>query len=101
MKEFQKTVSELMADSRDKTIIDLRKTEEFAKGSCEGAVNLYWEEFDPEHSGADREKPLYLLCYTGETSDEIAEALCRQGWEAYSIVDGFRGYLRWKLSGGK
>jgi len=96
-REYQKTASEMMEDIRDKMIIDLRKQEDYQKGSCENAINIYWEEFDKRIGELPKNQVLYLLCYTGETSDEYAQYLETQGYEAYSIVEGYRGYLRWKL----
>ncbi len=99
MKYYQKTVKEMMADSREKLIIDLRKEDEFAKESCAGALNRHWEAFDIRDFPGAKEKPVYLLCYTGDTSNEFARKLRKQGYEAYSIVEGYRGYLKWKLMG--
>lgn len=96
--EFQRTVAEMMADSRDKIIIDLRKEEEYQKDSLPGARNIYWEEFEEKADSIPKNKPAYLLCYTGETSDEIADELQKKGYEAYSLQGGYRAYLRWKLS---
>ena len=42
--------------------------------------------------------PVYLICYTGQKSDEIAEELTEQGYEIYSIKNGYRAWLRIKLS---
>lgn len=97
MKEFHINAEAMMEDAREKCIIDLRKAEDYEKGSCSGAVNIYWEDFDERIPELTKEKPLYLLCYTGETSDEYAKCLRRQGYEAYSIQEGYRGYMRWKL----
>lgn len=97
MKEFRINAEEMLSDTREKCIIDLRKPEDFEKGSCEGAVNIYWEVFDKCIHDLAKDKPLYLVCYTGETSDEYAGYLRAQGYEAYSIREGYRGYMRWKL----
>ena len=42
--------------------------------------------------------PVYLLCYTGQKSEEIAEELTEQGYEIYSIKNGYRAWLKMKLS---
>jgi tRNA(Ile)-lysidine synthase TilS/MesJ len=42
--------------------------------------------------------PVYLICYTGEMSNEIAEPLSEAGYEIYSVTGGFRAYLRVKLA---
>lgn len=91
------TAEEMMKDAREKYVIDLRRQEDFARESCDGAVNIYWEELDGRVRDLSVEKPVYLICYTGETSDEYAAELRKAGYEAYSVLDGHRGYMRWKL----
>lgn len=97
MKELTVNPEDMIKDPREKQIIDLRKAEDYEKGSVKDAVNIYWEGFEEKIPGLSKEKPLYLICYTGETSDEYAKYLNSQGYEAYSIRDGYRGYLRFKL----
>ncbi len=45
-----------------------------------------------------KDHPVYLFCYTGQRSDEIAEELSDKGYEIYSIEGGYRSYLRKKLA---
>ena len=97
MENIRKTAADMAADAREKVIVDLRKEREFAMGSAPGAVHLDGETF-PEHMDElPTDKPIYLLCYTGVTSDENAALLRARGYEAYSIEDGYRGYFRWTL----
>jgi tRNA(Ile)-lysidine synthase TilS/MesJ/rhodanese-related sulfurtransferase len=95
---FTRTIEEMEQDTREKVIIDVRKEEDFQKETYPGAVHIYWEEFEEHLQELDKEKPVYLLCYTGQRSDEIAESLQQKGYESYSIEGGFRSYLRIKLS---
>lgn len=99
VKDFQRTAGNMIEDEREKVIIDLRKKEDFEKDTCDGAINIYWEELEDDFWDVYQDKPIYLLCYTGITSDEIAEVLQKKGMEAYSIAEGYRGYLKWKLTG--
>ncbi len=95
---FRKTVEEMEQDVREKFIIDLRKEEEFQKETYPAAFHIYWETFEEHLAEIPRDKPVYLICYTGQKSDEIAESLQEKGYEIYSIEGGFRSYLRIKLS---
>lgn len=97
-KMFTRTIEEFEADNRDKLIIDIRKAEDYEKETYPQAVNYYWEEWDKHLDSIPKDKPVYLLCYTGNKSDEIAEELSEQGYEIYSIEGGFRSYFRLKLS---
>ena len=94
---FRKKIEEIEQDKRDKQIIDLRSPEEYEKDTYPGAVNLFWEELEEHRDEIAQDKPVYLICYTGQKSDEIAENLVEQGYEAYSIQNGFHSYLRLKL----
>lgn len=106
MENYQRTAAQMAEDKREKLVIDLRKEREYGLGTYPGAVNLYWEDLEQKlkTSGLEslelpKDTPIYLLCYTGETSDEYAQYLNSNGYEAYSIVEGYRGYLRWRFSG--
>ena len=94
---FRKKIEEIEQDKREKQIIDLRSPEEYEKETYPGAVNLFWEELEEHKAEIAKNKPVYLICYTGQKSDEVAENLVEQGYEAYSIQNGFHSYLRLKL----
>ena len=92
-----KTIEELQQDKREKLVIDIRKDADFRKETYPGAKHIYWEEFDANKEELPKDKPIYLICYTGEASGELAEELCELGYEAYSVDGGYRSYLRYKL----
>ena len=93
-----RTIEELQEDTREKQIIDIRDKTDFDKETYPGAVNIYWEEFEEHMDEIRKDCPVYLICYTGQKSDEIAEELTEQGYEIYSIKNGYRAWLRIKLS---
>lgn len=94
---YRKKIDEIEQDKRKKQIIDLRSPEEFEKETYPGAINIFWEKLDERKGEIAVDKPVYLICYTGQKSDEIAENLAREGYEIYSIENGFHSYLRLKL----
>lgn len=93
-----RTIEELQEDTREKQIIDIRDRADFDKETYPGAINIYWEEFEEHMDEIRKDCPVYLICYTGQKSDEIAEELIEQGYEIYSIKNGYRAWLRIKLS---
>lgn len=93
----RRTVEELEKDDRKKLVIDIRSNEDFLKETYPDAINIFWEEFDNHLSEVPQDIPVYLLCYTGQKSDEIAQELDEKGYEIYSIEGGYRSYLRAKL----
>ncbi len=93
-----RTIEELQEDTREKQIIDIRDAADFEKETYPGAVNIYWEELTAHMDEIRKDCPIYLLCYTGQKSEEIAEELTEQGYEIYSIKNGYRAWLKMKLS---
>ena len=89
---YNKDIKDMIADSRDKQIIDIREPEEFLKGSYPGAANYPWKEFDSYSDNLSKDSPIYLICHSGKKSMEICEELAYQGYEAYSIQGGIYSY---------
>lgn len=93
-----RTIEELQEDTREKQIIEIRDKADFDKETYPGAVNIYWEELEEHMDEIRKDCPVYLLCYTGQKSEEIAQELNEQGYEVYSIKNGYRAWLKIKLS---
>ena len=91
-------------DNREKIIYDLRKDNEFEKETYPGAVHYFWEDMvkdieENNFSKIPKEKEIYLICYTGKKSDEIAGDLFDLGYEnVHSIKGGINSYYRQKLA---
>ena len=92
-----RTIEELEQDTREKQVIDIRDKADFEKETYPGAVNIYWEELEEHMNEIRKDCPVYLLCYTGQKSEEIAEELTEQGYEIYSVKNGYRAWLKLKL----
>ena len=101
-----RTVQQYYDDNRDKILFDLRALEEYEKETMEASIHYYWEdmikvlednkeEFEAKYS---KDTPIYILCYTGQKSEEIEDILDEMGYEAYSLDGGFVAYLRWKFN---
>lgn len=95
---YHKTIDELQEDTREKQVIDLRGEDDFEKETYPGAMNIYWEELGERIDEVAKDMPVYLICYTGQKSDELAQDLQTKGYEAYSVEGGYRAYLRKKLT---
>ncbi len=93
-----RTIEELIHDNRDKQVIDLRERADYDKDTYPGAIHIYWEEFGNHIDEVAKDKPVYLLCYTGKSGNDIAAELSDRGYEIYNIQNGYRAYLRYRLS---
>ena len=98
MGEYRRTIEELQQDSGEKLVIDMRSSEEFGKEAYPGAINVEIGDFEEYKSKLPKDKPVYLICYTGQKSDELAEEMAEQGYEIYSVEGGYRSWLRLKLA---
>lgn len=93
----RKTIQALIEDSGEKLVIDIRSEEDYKRETYPGAIHIFHEDFMDELDRVPKDRPVYLICYTGQKSDDIAEELSGQGYEIYSIDGGFHSYLRYKL----
>ena len=92
-----RTIEELEQDTREKQVIDIRDKADFEKETYPDAINIYWEELEEHMNEIRKDCPVYLLCYTGQKREEIAEELTEQGYEIYSVKNGYRAWLKLKL----
>ena len=94
---FEKTIEELLEETRESLVVDLRKEADFRKETYPGAKHIWWEALIDHQSELPKDKPIYLMCYTGDVSGDLAQELQELGYEAYSLDGGYRSYLRYQL----
>ncbi len=94
---FEKTIEELLEETRESLVVDLRKEADFRKETYPGAKHIWWEALMDHQSELPKAKPIYLMCYTGDVSGDLAQELQELGYEAYSLDGGYRSYLRYQL----
>ena len=59
-------------DINQATILDIRPEDAYCRGTVEGAINIPMQEVDNRRDEIPRDKPVYVLCHTGE-------------WSAYTV----------------
>ena len=79
------------------TILDFRPEDAYCRGTVEGAINIPMQEVDNRRDEIPRDKPVYVLCHTGEWSAYTVNMLEEAGYEAYNIEGGYRSFLRMML----
>lgn len=97
------TVEELEAlKDADKTILDIRPADQYMRGTFPGAVSLpasdFEENYDDEKAKIDKTHPVYVMCHTGEKSQEWVRRLNEDGFDAFNVDGGYRAFLRLSLS---
>ena len=88
------TFDEMEGDSRDKLIVDVRRSEDYERETYPGAVNIYWEAWNSKLDEVPKDKPVYLICYTDIRASEIAINMQAEGYEIYAVESGFQAYKR-------
>ncbi len=88
---YSRRIEDMLSDTRDKMIIDIRSEEDFMKGSYPGAMNFPEDKFDSHITDLRKDIPIYLICYSGKRSLEICSELNPRGYEIYSIHGGIHG----------
>ena len=91
----QLTVEEFkrMAEVEDINIIDIRDQGSYEAGHIENAVHVQQTNIEQFIEKADKEKPIVVCCYHGNSSQGAAEFLSQRGFkDTYSLMGGFEAY---------
>ena len=77
------------------TIADVRDADTYLVSNIENAINIQQESMDAFLAAADRDQPLLVYCYHGNSSQGAADYFFNQGFEDVYSMDG--GYEAWRL----
>ena len=97
------TIEELEAlKDAEKTIVDIRPQDQYMRGTFPGAVSLpasrLEEQYEEETARLDKMHPVYVMCHTGEKSQEWVRRLTGDGFDEVNVEGGYRAWLRLSLS---
>ena len=97
------TIEELEAlKDAEKTIVDIRPQDQYMRGTFPGAVSLpasrLEEQYEEETARLDKMHPVYVMCHTGEKSQEWVRRLTGDGFDAVNVEGGYRAWLRLSMS---
>ena len=73
-------------------VLDIRSAEDFAKGHIEGAVHIAYREVGQNFDQLPTNRPIYVVCYTGQTAGITMGALRLAGYNAFSLNRGMAGW---------
>ena len=77
------------------TIADVRDADTYLAGNIENAINIQQDSMYEFLAAADRDQPLLVYCYHGNSSQGAADYFFNQGFEDVYSMDG--GYEAWRL----
>jgi rhodanese-related sulfurtransferase len=75
-------------------ILDVRTPKEYAEGHIQGAVLLPLYELAERMSEVPRDRPVYVICYSGERSLQAVKFLMSQGYRQVFQVS--QGMEKWQ-----
>ena len=77
------------ADLTAVTVVDVREKDEVLVHPIEGAINVPFSSFPNGLDTVPQGKPVYVICRTGDWSEQVAEILADRGYDAYNVAGGF------------
>jgi rhodanese-related sulfurtransferase len=86
-----------LINSRNAVVVDVRPPEEFAKGSLPGARNLPEDKIGERMRDLKKDKPLIVVCATGNRAGRIAAQLRAGGFGEVYVLAG--GLAAWREAG--
>ena len=84
-----------LIDKGGATIADVRDAGSHVSGNIENSVNIQQDTIEEFLSMADKDKPLIIYCYHGNSSPGAAGYFFEQGYVEVYSMDG--GYEAWRL----
>lgn len=73
-------------------VLDIRKDDAFEAGRVQGAVHVNYGEVHAKIGELPKDKPVYVICYTGQTAGITTGALRMAGLDAHSLNRGMTGW---------
>ena len=74
---------------QDKIIVDIRDSVAYQRDHIEGSLHLK----ENELFSLPKDKPVFILDYTGYKSELLSKELNQNGYESYAIDNGYYGYI--------
>ena len=78
---------------RDYQLVDIRSGSHLGYGTIPNAVHIPYEQLEEKKQMLLKEKPIVFYCTRGVISKEVAEQWKEEGYDAYSLKDGYTGWL--------
>ena len=92
------TVQDLAkATESQSLVIDVRQANEYAQGHVPGAILMPLDKLESRLSELPTEEPIYVICRSGNRSQQASEILMKKGFKDIRNVQG--GTLAWLEAG--
>lgn len=84
--------AEQLIKESDAIVIDIRDANSFAQGHIDGATRIDNDNFQAFIESADKEKPIIVCCYHGNSSQPASQTVASFGFKSYSLQGGMSAW---------
>lgn len=89
------TVAQLAAAiDQGAPVVDVREPAEFREGHVPGAVNIPMGQLTARLSEIDRNRPVHVVCASGNRSSAMTDILTANGFDAINVAGGTSAWIR-------
>ena len=74
-------------------ILDVRRPDEYAAGHVPGARLIPLDQLSTRADEVPKDRPVLVICATGNRSATAVEALLAAGWDATNVAGGTKGWI--------
>lgn len=89
--------AKVLMSENEVSLVDIRDPDSFAQGHIQGSVHLTNDNVGDYLSSVDKDKPLIVVCYHGNSSQGAADYFANQGCKDVYSLDG--GFVEWQQRG--
>lgn len=79
--------------NKDAYLIDIRDSHQFNDLHIQNFINMTKDQFYKALPSFSKNKPIYLMCYQGISTQDMVSQLRSMGYLAYYIDGGFQAFL--------
>jgi rhodanese-related sulfurtransferase len=76
------------------SVVDVREPAEFREGHVPGATNISMGQLTARLGEIERNRPLHVVCASGNRSRAMADVLTANGFEAINVAGGTSAWVR-------
>jgi rhodanese-related sulfurtransferase len=87
-------IEQFAAVRSEGTVVDVREPYEYVAGHVDGALLVPMGQLAARLHEIDRNRPVYVICATGNRSLAMTDLLLARGFRAWSVAGGTSAWAR-------
>ena len=93
---MRETTIEQLASALDEgtALVDVREPAEYQGGHVPGARNIPMGQLTARLSELDRDRPVHVVCASGNRSSAMTDVLTANGFDAINVAGGTSAWIR-------